>query len=70
MSEVRRSIDYLESRPDIDAGRIAYAGLSWGARMASIFLTWEPRFNVAALLAGGYHKRPRSPEVDEFNYTP
>src|SRR5205823_6316971 len=26
-----RAIDYLCSRPDVDAGRVAYAGISWGA---------------------------------------
>ena len=29
--DLRRSIDYLETRPDIDAARLAYYGVSWGA---------------------------------------
>ncbi|MBZ5494984.1 MAG: protein kinase [Acidobacteriia bacterium] len=70
LSEVRRSVDYLESRPDIDAGRIAYSGISWGARLASIFLAMEPRLRAAVLLIGGYNLTPRSPEIDDFNYTP
>ena len=70
LSEVRRSVDYLESRPDIDAGRMGYAGVSWGARLGSIFLAMEPRLRAAVLLAGGYNLVSRSPEIDDFNYTP
>jgi formylglycine-generating enzyme required for sulfatase activity/predicted esterase/predicted Ser/Thr protein kinase len=70
LNEVRRSVDYLESRPDIDAKRIAYAGLSWGARLASIFLAMESRLRAAVLFSGGYNLVPRSPEIDDFNYTP
>jgi hypothetical protein len=42
--DVRRTVDYLESRPDIDRDRIAYMGNSWGAAMAPVFLAVEPRF--------------------------
>jgi dienelactone hydrolase len=70
LSEVRRSVDYLESRPDIDAGRIAYASRSWGARLASIFLAMEPRLRAAVLFSGGYNLVSRSPEIDDFNFTP
>jgi dienelactone hydrolase len=70
LSEVRRSVDYLVSRPDIDASRIAYLGGSWGARLAPIFLAMEPRVRAAVLLGGGYPLKPRRPEVDEFNYSP
>jgi len=70
VSEVRRSVDYLESRPDIDAKRIAYAGVSWGARLASILLAMEPRLKAAVLFSGGYNLVQRSPEIDDFNYTP
>ena len=69
VSEVRRSVDYLESRPDIDAERIACVGHSWGARLASIVLALEPRLRAAVLYIGGYHLVPRSPEIDDFNYT-
>ncbi len=70
VSEVRRSVDYLESRPDIDGKRIAYAGSSWGARMASIMLAMETRLSAAVLYSGGYLMVQRSPEIDDFNYTP
>jgi eukaryotic-like serine/threonine-protein kinase len=70
LSEVRRSVDYLESRSDIDAARVGYVGLSWGARLGSMMLAMEPRLKAAVLLSGGYNLVRRSPEIDDFNYTP
>ncbi len=32
--DLRRSIDYLETREDIDMQRLAFYGVSWGGRMA------------------------------------
>ena len=29
--EVRRTVDYLETRPDVDVSRLAYYGVSMGA---------------------------------------
>jgi hypothetical protein len=34
--DLRRSIDYLSSRPDIDSTRIAYSGQSWGGAMGGL----------------------------------
>jgi eukaryotic-like serine/threonine-protein kinase len=68
VKEVRRSVDYLETRPDIAIGKLAYFGQSWGARMAGIALAVEPRFKVAVLHSAGF-RFPRSmPEVDPFNF--
>jgi len=30
VKDFRRSLDYLESRPDVDMSKIAYYGSSWG----------------------------------------
>jgi len=68
VKEVRRSIDYLDSRPDIDMEKLAYFGHSWGGRMAGIALSAEPRFKAAVLYSAGF-RFPRSmPEVDPFNF--
>jgi eukaryotic-like serine/threonine-protein kinase len=66
VKEVRRSVDYLETRPDIDIGRLAYFGQSWGARMAGIALAVEPRFKVAVLHSAGFRFARSMPEVDPF----
>ena len=31
--DLGRAIDYVESRPDLDAGRIGYFGTSWGGML-------------------------------------
>jgi dienelactone hydrolase len=69
VKEVRRSIDYLETRPGVfDLSKLAYFGHSWGGRMAGIALAAEPRFKAAVLYVAGF-RFPRSmPEVDPFNF--
>jgi dienelactone hydrolase len=71
VKDVRRSLDYLQSRSDIDPGRLAYYGLSWGGREANLVLAVETRFKAAINVSGGMRSfcRPR-PEVDDLNYTP
>ena len=70
IKEVRRTVDYLASRPDIDTTRLAYVGNSWGARVAPLALATEPRFKAGILHLGGLMTAPRRPEVDEINFLP
>src|SRR5205823_4746792 len=44
--ELGRSVDYLETRRDIDGGRIAYYGFSLGAVLGPILTALEPRFKA------------------------
>ena len=71
IKELRRTIDYLETRPDMRADRIGYYGFSWGGEAAGVALALEPRIRAAVLNVGGYSPigRPR-PEVDATNYVP
>ncbi len=68
--DVGRSLDYLESRPDIDAGRIAYYGLSMGAAYAPIAGAVESRLRTLVLVGGGLDSDRPPPEVDPFNFAP
>lgn len=68
--DIRRAVDYLESRPDIDRTRIAYVGASWGAASGPIFLAIEPRFKAAVLQDGGLFVTPALPEMNSVNYAP
>jgi formylglycine-generating enzyme required for sulfatase activity/dienelactone hydrolase len=68
--DVRRAVDYLESRGDIDRDRIAFTGASWGAAMAPIYVAVEPRFKAAVLIVGGFYVQHSLPEVDAFNFAP
>ena len=67
--EFRRTIDYLESRPDdFDADKLAYLGLSWGARMGAIIPAVEDRLDLAMLVSGGLASGRAQPQVDQINY--
>ena len=68
--DIRRAIDYLESRKDIDPTRIAYLGASWGSGSAPMFLAVEPRFKVAVLQDGGFFVTPALSELNGVNYAP
>jgi dienelactone hydrolase len=68
--EMRRTIDYLATRPEIDMSKLAYAGTSWGGRMAGVVLAIEPRFRVASLNVAGISAAPRRPEEDAVNFLP
>ena len=70
LKDLRRSVDYLETRPDIDRERLAYFGVSFGARLGPIALALEKRFKAAVLWSGGFQMGRSLPEVDEVNYAP
>jgi eukaryotic-like serine/threonine-protein kinase len=68
--DVGRSIDYLQTRSDIDKDRIGYMGYSWGAGMAPLFLAVEPRLSLALLNVGGFYLQAALPEADPVNFAP
>jgi len=51
---VRAAIDYLETRPDINATRIGLLGVSLGGYYAARAAAFEPRITAAIALAGFY----------------
>jgi formylglycine-generating enzyme required for sulfatase activity/dienelactone hydrolase len=71
MKDLQRSVDYLFSRRDIDHDRLAYFGVSLGARLGNISLAIEKRFKTAVLWSGGFRTTPAlSPEIDDVNFAP
>jgi dienelactone hydrolase len=68
--DLGRTIDYLETREDIDIGRLAFYGFSMGATHGPIFTAIDKRFKAAVLLAGGLYSNQRLPEIDTFNFAP
>lgn len=63
--DTRRLIDYLETRPDIDANRIYLVGASYGAITGTAVLAQEQRIKAAVLVVGGGNLRllAKAPEV-------
>jgi eukaryotic-like serine/threonine-protein kinase len=68
--DLRRSVDYLETRADIDHGRLAYYGFSSGGIEGAISLALEPRFKTAVLVDGGCNSARVLPEEDPINFVP
>lgn len=53
VKEVRRAVDLLQSRDDVDGDQIGYVGWSAGARMGALVSGVEHRVKAFDLLAGG-----------------
>lgn len=68
--EFGRTIDYLATRKDIDADKLAYLGISWGGFMGGIIPAVEKRIKVVVLNVGGMAMEKALPEVDQLNYLP
>ena len=67
--DLGRTIDYLETRPDIDTRKLGFYGLSSGATHGVRLLAVDGRFKAAVLASGGL-ARNQPPETDSWNYAP
>jgi dienelactone hydrolase/predicted Ser/Thr protein kinase len=67
VKDFKRCVDYLETRPDIDSGRIAYYGMSWGGGLGAVIPAVEERLKASVLLGGCISGLGR-PEVKDINY--
>ncbi len=53
VTDVRRLVDWAQTRPEVDPERIALVGFSMSAIVASIVLANEPRIAAGVLMVGG-----------------
>jgi cephalosporin-C deacetylase-like acetyl esterase len=51
--DLRRAVDYLETRDDIDATRIGFLGVSMGSFMGAVFAGADARVKTALFIVGG-----------------
>jgi formylglycine-generating enzyme required for sulfatase activity len=56
ITDVRRGLDYLETRREIDPTKIAFFGPSAGARIGLILAAVEPRYRSVILMGAGVSK--------------
>lgn len=62
VKDFQRSVDYLETRPDIDIKKLGYYGSSLGGIMGGVISALEDRLKVNILIVGGL----RGEEVINF----
>jgi pimeloyl-ACP methyl ester carboxylesterase len=69
--ELGRTIDHFATRQDLDAGKLGYFGVSYGACVMVPLLAVEKRIGAAALYGGGIGQLPVLPMSEQpFNYYP
>ena len=68
VQDFKRTVDYLETRPEFDLKKLAYYGLSWGGRMAAIIPAIDTRVRLNVVILGGLAAAHTFPEVDQINY--
>ena len=67
LTKLRQIVDFLQSRPEVDAQRIGYYGLSYGGYSAIWMGALEPR--LAAIVVSGHFNDWRAKITDEENPT-
>jgi len=68
--DLGRTIDYVETRTDLDNKKIAYYGLSWGAALGGLLPALDDRIKVIAVVGGGLWLARALAEVDPINFAP
>ena len=66
--DLGRSLDWIETRKDLDPKRIAFYGASWGAFLGPVMLAVNERIKVGVLVGGGLEAQSSLPEADPFNF--
>jgi eukaryotic-like serine/threonine-protein kinase len=70
VKELRRTVDYLETRRDMDAQALAFFGYSWGGVNGPVALAQEPRLRAAVIQIGLLPPMSATPEVDPLHSLP
>ncbi len=69
--DAARTLDYLDTRPDIDKSRIAYLGVSMGSADGVIIATLlQDRLKTVIFLDGGYFLQKVPPGLDQADFAP
>jgi pimeloyl-ACP methyl ester carboxylesterase len=71
-TELRLGIDYVTARDDVDADRLAYVGVSFGAGSRLSFSAVDDRYKAVIYVGGGVDERvkPTLQEADNVNFAP
>ena len=71
-TELRRTLDYLETRSDLDLTRLGYVGFSLGSGSWLTLAAVEPRFRSVVFIGGGIDETfvTALPEASSVNFAP
>ena len=72
-TELRRGMDYLATRADVDMRRLAYVAVSWGAGSRLPLAAVDDRFHAVVLIGAGIDERfsvAALPEASSINFAP
>ncbi len=69
VKDFRRTVDYLETRPDFDTGKIGLYTHSWGGVIGAYIPAVEERVKLCVHVLGGFWAKAL-PEADALNYLP
>lgn len=69
--DLGRSLDYLQTRPDIDQDKLAYLGVSMGSADGVIYATLvQDRLKAVVFLDGGFFLGQPHPGRDQVDFAP
>ncbi len=68
VTDLRRGLDYLEARDDVDESRVAYLGISQGASLGLIVTAVEPRYCSVVFMGLNVQYSGLLPEVKSSNF--
>ncbi len=68
IQDFRRTVDYLETRPDMDLDSLGFYGFSWGGWNGPIVLALDDRFETGAFLSGGIPPTLARPEASSASF--
>jgi len=68
IQDFRRTVDYLETRGDMDLDKLGFYGFSWGGWNGPIVLALDKRFATGVFLSGGIPPTLARPEASSASY--
>ncbi|MEO7158427.1 MAG: hypothetical protein ABI039_12740, partial [Vicinamibacterales bacterium] len=70
VKDFKRVMEYISTRPELDAERIGYYGVSLGAFTGTIINALEPRLKATVYMGGGLVRGRVPIEIDPLNFVP
>jgi len=68
IQDFRRTVDYLETRPDMRLDSLGFYGFSWGGWNGPIVMALDERFETGAFLSGGIPPTLARPEASSASF--